>query len=62
MKPKVVKELYWGTILIIVGFLFLARNLGYIDFHFSWRVYWPAILILVGLSIMINSWLHKEGQ
>ena len=61
MTKKTAKDLYWGAILIVVGGFLLARNLGYIDFHFSLRVYWPVILILIGLSILINSWMHKQG-
>ena len=61
MTKKTAKDLYWGAILVVAGGLLLARNLGYIDFHFSLQLYWPIILILIGISILINSWMHKQG-
>jgi len=61
MKPQSAKDIYWGSVLIVVGAIFLAKNLGYIDFYFSMRTYWPLILILIGVSVLINSWLHKRG-
>jgi len=55
MIKKRVKDVYWGAILVAAGGLLLARNLGYLDFRFSLRLYWPVILILIGISILINS-------
>lgn len=46
---------YWGIILVVIGGMFLARNLGYIDFQFTMRRYWPLILVLIGLSVVIKS-------
>ena len=46
---------YWGIILVVIGGLFLARNLGYIDFQFTMRRYWPLILVLIGLSVVVKS-------
>ena len=46
---------YWGIVLIVIGGLFLARNLGYIDFVFTMRRFWPVILIIIGLSIVVKS-------
>ncbi|MBF8248640.1 MAG: hypothetical protein HW374_1440 [Bacteroidetes bacterium] len=61
MTKKIVKDFYWGAILVVVGGLFLARNLGYLDFYFSMRLYWPVILILIGIAILINSSMQKKG-
>ena len=61
MTKRTTKDLYWGAILVVVGGLLLARNLGYIDFHFSLRLYWPVILILIGIAILINSSMQKKG-
>ena len=61
MTKKTIKDLYWGAILLVAGGLLLARNLDYLDFHFSLRLYWPVILILIGIAILINSWMHKQG-
>ncbi len=61
MKRRMVSELYWGLILIAIGVLFLARNLGYIDFYFSMRTYWPVILIVVGVA-MILKMLPKKAN
>ena len=40
-----------GVIIILVGLFFLARNLGWIPyhfFHFRLSQWWPVILIAVG--------------
>lgn len=55
MRKDALSRPYWGIILIVIGVLFLARNLGYIDFAFTMRTYWPVILIIFGLSIVIKS-------
>ena len=60
MTKKTAKDLYWGAILVVAGGLFLARNLGYLDFRFSFQLYWPVILIVIGVSVLMNSWMHKK--
>jgi len=54
-------NIFWGLVMVVVGGLFLARNLGYIDFHFTIKTYWPLILIFIGLSVVLKSF-GKNGQ
>ncbi len=58
MKNKTASDLYWGLILVVIGGLFLAGNLGFLDFEFTprmLRTYWPLILVILGGSIVVNS-------
>ncbi len=47
------KNVLWGLILIVIGVLFVLRNIGLVDFgwHSFVRV-WPAIFILWGISLL----------
>ncbi len=45
-------NMFWGVILIVVGGLFLADNLGYIEFNF--RLLWPLALVALGAYILIS--------
>lgn len=54
-------NIFWGLVLVVVGGFFLARNLGYVDFHFAMKTYWPVILILIGASVLLKSF-GKSGQ
>lgn len=47
------KKLFWGVLLIVIGVLFILKNMGLI--YFSWSVIidlWPLLLILWGISII----------
>jgi phage shock protein PspC (stress-responsive transcriptional regulator) len=37
-----------GLVLLVVGFLFLATNLGFV----SWNVIWPVALIVIGVLLL----------
>lgn len=41
-----------GAVLIVVGGVLTAQNLGYVQFH--WRDWWPAFIILFGVSIVLR--------
>jgi predicted membrane protein len=43
-----------GLIVILIGGIFLAHNLGYIPFDVA-RLFWPVILILFGVSLLFRS-------
>lgn len=54
------RKAFWGIILLVVGSLFLLKNLDI--FHFSWYAFWqlwPLFLVLWGISIIpANGWLR----
>ena len=43
--------MFWGTILVILGFAFLLKNLGILPGG-SWDVAWPLLLMVLGISLM----------
>lgn len=57
---KRITDIYWGLVFVAAGGFFLARNLGYLEFPFSWRIYWPVILILIGISFVLST-LERRG-
>jgi lia operon protein LiaF len=51
------RNLVWSIVLIVVGVLFLAHNLGYIRFSQLTDLigtWWPVILIAVGAAGLIQ--------
>jgi len=42
-----------GAALLIIGVLFLLRNLGIIS-GIAWDIIWPVILIVFGLGLMLK--------
>ena len=49
--------MFLGLILLIIGVVFLLKNLGYIS-EPTWSIIWPAILIVIGLGVI----LKRKGQ
>jgi hypothetical protein len=47
------KNIIWGLVLVMIGVLFILRNLDiiYFSWHSIWRL-WPLILVLVGVMII----------
>jgi predicted membrane protein len=42
-----------GLVLVAVGGIFLANNLGYLSWDL-WRFFWPVILILAGIAMLLR--------
>lgn len=40
-------ELFWPSALVVVGVLFLIRNLGWLDW-IRGDIFWPLVLIAIG--------------
>lgn len=47
---------------VLFGGLFLARNLGLIDLHYTMRRYWPIFLIVIGLNIVLRAYTRSKDQ
>ena len=50
MSKKKGETIFWGVIIILLGILFLSRNMGWTDLNI-WEIatsYWPLILIYIG--------------
>lgn len=47
---------FGGIVLIVVGALALARNLGYLNFNLAYllHTWWPVILIALGISFFFT--------
>ena len=52
-KAMSYKKIFWGVMLVLIGILFILKNVGMIFFDWQtiWRL-WPVILILWGISIL----------
>lgn len=48
MRSNNFNQIFWGLIIIVVGALFLAQNLGFIQDYSFWK-YLPALLIVLGV-------------
>lgn len=47
------KNYFWPIVLIVMGLIFLASNMGLLPSHF-WNL-WPIILIVVGLGGLLTA-------
>lgn len=48
MRRNGFNQIFWGLVIIVVGVLFLAQNLGFIQDYSFWK-YLPALLIILGV-------------
>jgi predicted membrane protein len=46
--------IFFGGIVVAVGFLLLLDNLGFVRFHDIWQ-YWPVLLVAFGVSRIVDS-------
>ncbi|MFN4144260.1 MAG: LiaI-LiaF-like domain-containing protein [Runella sp.] len=58
MKQSSNSSLFWGATLLGIGFLFLAKALGWLDINWGMTLrFWPVLLILAGVSLLLRqSW------
>jgi hypothetical protein len=46
--------LFWGTVLVLFGFLLLLDNLNLLPVKI-WDILWPLLLVLLGIAILVGS-------
>lgn len=57
----------FGLIILIIGILFLLKNLGLISGS-VWNIFWPLLITAIGLGLMLKKrhspWekMHKFGE
>jgi len=57
-------NLIWGLILVIVGLVFLADNLGWADISL-WRLirdWWPLLVIWAGIDMLIKAFKRYKDK
>jgi hypothetical protein len=47
-------RVFWAVVLILLGFMFLATNLGIFNIN-VWRLFWPVFLILLGVWFLLGN-------
>lgn len=55
MSKQKSESLFWGFIILLIGFFFLINNLGWADIDI-WEFiakFWPVILIYIGVKNII---------
>jgi len=61
MRKSNFNQIFWGLTIVVVGVLFLAQNLGYLQDYSFWR-YLPVLLILLGIyQLFVNQFRAWAG-
>lgn len=58
------RNIFWGFFLILLGIIYLLRQLGFISFHIDWSLIfslWPAFLIIAGLRLILPRTNRTSG-
>jgi hypothetical protein len=50
--------LFFGSILVLLGVMLLAINMGFVD-QTIWRFFWPLVLVLLGVWFLLGPYLWK---
>jgi hypothetical protein len=53
-------RIFWAILLVGLGFLFLANNLGLMDVN-VWGLIWPAFLIFLGISFLLGTTRRSDA-
>lgn len=62
------RKFFWGILIVTVGGLLWADNLGYLELSFKFSRDWPVIIVAIGLMSVWDAlfgrhwWGHKFGS
>lgn len=51
--------MFLGILLVVVGILILAQNLGWSNFLAQ---YWPIVLVIFGIKMMLDEYAKKRER
>ena len=51
--------MFFGLTIVIIGLVFLLKNLGLIGSD-VWPIIWPSLVIILGLSILLKRKRHRD--
>jgi hypothetical protein len=51
--------LFWGIVLIVVGFIWLGDNLGWFWYDVPWI---PIIMLVVGIFLVLKNWHRGKSN
>jgi uncharacterized integral membrane protein len=54
--------MFLGFLLVILGAIFLLRNMGVLPFWYGWSELWPVLLIALGLAMVGDSIFKKSKK
>jgi hypothetical protein len=56
------KQVFWPAVLVVMGLVLMAANMGYLPMEF--RPLWPLLMIIIGLGGVLTAdrpeWIVKE--
>jgi hypothetical protein len=62
MKKRKTDSLFWGVVLLVIGFVFLLENLG-VDISIGEILkFWPVILIYFGGKALYEYFTQNNGE
>ncbi len=57
-KNKTNKNMFFSLLLILLGVIFLLKNLGLLAGNI-WSLIWPLVLILIGVYLIVKGRRHR---
>ncbi len=52
-------ELFWGTLLVVLGVLFFLQSAGYIRGD-VWSWFWPFVIIAIGVWVLLGGFSYRS--
>ncbi len=54
-------SIFWGVLIVVLGFLFLLNTFGLLPFN-VWQLFWPAALIILGIWFLLGPVFRRNSK